>query len=77
MLVESRCAGFNRSIEMVSVRSLMRLVPGDSLSASAGDEERLSLECHGHCVGRIVGVSVGLPCSWAKVSLSYSIPLFP
>ena len=39
----------------------VRLVPGDSLSASAGDEERLSLECHGHCVGRIVGVSVGLP----------------
>ena len=42
--------------ELGAVR--VRLVPGDSLSAIAGDEERLS---HGHCVGRIVGVSVGLP----------------
>ena len=37
------------------------LVPGDSLSASTGDEERLSMKFHGHCVGRIVGVSVVLP----------------
>ena len=29
----------------------VRLVLGDSLSASTGDEERLSLKCHGHCVG--------------------------
>ena len=39
----------------------VRVVPGDSLNASTGDEERLSLKCYGHWVGRTAKVSVGLP----------------